>query len=73
MVHYVPVKSDLSDLVEKTEMLLNDASLQKEIAKNALNYARENITRETAYKQIESVFKHAKEQSNWLNKILSRF
>ena len=73
MVHYIPVKSDLSDLVEKTEMLLNDANLQKEIAKNALNYARKNITRETAYKQIESVFKHAKEQSNWLNKILSRF
>ena len=73
MVHYVPVKSDLSDLVEKTELLLNDSNLRKEIAENAFDYARENITRELAYQQIESVFKHAKQTNSWIYKIMSRF
>ncbi len=50
MVHYVPVRSDLGDLVEKAELLLNNEPLRREIAENALAYARNNITRESAYR-----------------------
>ncbi len=62
MVHYVPVKSDLSDLVAQAEMLLGDEALRKRIADNAFEYAQKYVTRDAAYKQIVKVFEHARER-----------
>lgn len=43
-VHYVPVKQDLSDLVENFEIIKNDEKLEKEIINNATDFAYTNLT-----------------------------
>lgn len=43
-VHYVPVKQDLSDLVENFEIIKNDEKLEKEIINNATDFAYRNLT-----------------------------
>lgn len=44
--HYIPVKRDLSDLVEKTELCLLNYSRAQEIAKNAYEFSKKYLTRE---------------------------
>lgn len=43
-VHYVPVKQDLSDLVENFEIIKSDEKLEKEIINNATDFAYNNLT-----------------------------
>jgi hypothetical protein len=43
-VHYVPVKSDLSDLKENYDRLINDIKLETSIRTNAKNFAKTNLT-----------------------------
>jgi len=47
--HYIPVKQDLSDLVEKTEWCLNNYSEALKIAENAYQFAKIYLTREACY------------------------
>lgn len=42
-VHYVPVKRDLSDLIEKVEWAKANDEMAKTIAKNGANFARNNL------------------------------
>ena len=47
-VHYIPVKEDLSDLEEMYDWAEAHPEECKQIAKNALEYAQNNLTREKA-------------------------
>jgi hypothetical protein len=54
-VHYIPVKRDLSDLVEQTMWCLNNYDQALKIADNALEFSRIHLTREDAYKRWNTV------------------
>ena len=53
--HYVPVKRDLSDLLENTVWLLQNSDKAKRIAENATAFAMKYLTREAACKQWNAV------------------
>ena len=61
-IHYIPVKRDLSDLIEKTTWILNNYNESLIIAKNALDYAKIYLSEEYVYKHIFNII-------NILNKI----
>ena len=54
-IHYIPVKRDLSDLVENTRWIMDNYDKALEIAHNAYNFSKEYLTRETCYKQWNKV------------------
>lgn len=54
-VHYVPVKQDLSDLIEKTKWCLENEEKAKEIAENAYEFSKKYLTREACYEQWNKV------------------
>jgi hypothetical protein len=59
LVHYVPIKSDLSNLVEMIEWCrLNDKKCKK-IAENGRKFAEKVLTEKYLFKYLESVFKNA--------------
>lgn len=45
-VHYVPVKRDLSDLMENLNKIKNDLDLEKFICEESYKFAAENLTRD---------------------------
>jgi hypothetical protein len=47
--HYIPVKNDLSDLVEKTKWCLDNYDKALEIAENAYQFSKIHLTREACY------------------------
>lgn len=53
--HYIPVKRDLSDLVEKTQWCLNNNSEALKIAENAHQFAKTYLTREACYAQWNKI------------------
>lgn len=53
--HYIPVKQDLSDLIEKTEWCLNNYDKAKIIAENAYQFSKTYLTREACYKQWNNI------------------
>lgn len=46
--HYVPVEPDLSDLENNFKIIKNDEKLENYIKKNALEFAKENLTQQKA-------------------------
>lgn len=54
-VHYIPVKRDLSDLVEKTKWCINNKNEAAKIAKNALEFSKENLTRNASFKRWDEL------------------
>jgi len=81
-VHYVPLKHDLSDLIEKIEWAKENDDLCKQISKNSSDFALNNLMFEDVYlylylvlKKYSSLFlikreeitKDIKNDSNWLN------
>lgn len=42
-IHYIPIRRDLSDVVEKLKWAKDNDELTKEIAKNGQRFARENL------------------------------
>jgi hypothetical protein len=52
MVHYVPVKIDLSDIEEKIEWLINNDELAKKIMLNALEFSKKYFSSEYQKKYI---------------------
>jgi hypothetical protein len=54
-VHYIPVKRDLSDLVEKTKWCIDNYDEAYKIAENAYNFSRIYLTREACYKQWNTI------------------
>lgn len=57
-VHYVPVKQDLSDLVDRVEWLLTHEAEGRLIAQNALAFAKERFTRDKILDRICEVHRH---------------
>ena len=55
-VHFIPVASDLSDLLEKHEWVMSHRDEAEKIAKNAKIYALENITVRRAVERLRVVF-----------------
>lgn len=49
--HYIPVKRDLSDLVEKTRWVLDNYEKALVIAENAYEFSQKYLTRKACYKQ----------------------
>jgi len=54
-VHYIPIKKDLSDLNEKIEWAENHPEECREIAKNAYQFAIDNLKREDALKRMKKI------------------
>uniref|UniRef100_A0A6C0AZI1 Glycosyl transferase CAP10 domain-containing protein n=1 Tax=viral metagenome TaxID=1070528 RepID=A0A6C0AZI1_9ZZZZ len=53
--HYIPVKRDLSDLIEKTQWCLDNYDKALEIAENAYQFSKVYLTREACYKQWNKI------------------
>lgn len=51
-VHYVPVKRDLSNLIEQIQWMKDNEEKCKEIAKNAQDFAKTNFTREKILERV---------------------
>jgi hypothetical protein len=58
--HYIPVKRDLSDLVEKTEWINNNYDIALLIADNAYNFSKKYLTREGCYEQWNKIINNIK-------------
>lgn len=54
-VHYIPVKEDLSDLIEKLDWAEANPESAKAIAINAQNYAKAHLTRKAALKKYTEI------------------
>ena len=52
MVHYVPVREDLSDLIEKIDLLDSDDSLYKQIIQNAERFVDRYFSEEAVLKDM---------------------
>lgn len=53
--HYIPVKRDLSDLVEKAKWCIDNYDKAKQIAENAYEFSKIYLTREACYKQWNKI------------------
>lgn len=56
-IHYVPVKRDLSDLVEKTRWCLENYEKARQIAINAYIFSMKYLTREACFNQWDKIIK----------------
>jgi hypothetical protein len=56
--HYIPVKMDLSDLLEQAEWMRNNYDKSLEIAKNAFEYAMENFTEDKLIDRVYQVYQN---------------
>jgi len=56
-IHYIPIKSDLSDLIQRIEWCRENDDICETIAKNAFQYVVENITKEKMFDYMEKVIK----------------
>jgi hypothetical protein len=54
-VHYIPVKRDFSDLIEKIQWLINNENEARKIAENARNFALKHFNYESMKKQLKEV------------------
>jgi len=53
--HYIPVKRDLSDLLEKTKWCMDNYNKALLIAENAYNFSKQYLTRDACYKQWDNI------------------
>jgi hypothetical protein len=53
--HYIPVKRDLSDLIEKTKWCLDNYDKALIIAENAFQFSKIYLTRDACYKQWDNI------------------
>lgn len=52
MVHYVLIREDLTDLIDKIEYLDKNPKLYRQIAENRTMYARDHFTKEKVQKYL---------------------
>lgn len=64
-VHYVPIKHDLSDIMEKLEWLKNNDEQAKKIAYNATKFVEENLMPEHIHKYVAIIFNRYHELQNF--------
>ena len=53
--HYIPVKRDLSDLVEKTQWCLTNYCKALQIAENAFEFSKKYLTRDACFEQWNKI------------------
>jgi len=53
--HYIPVKRDLSDLLEKMKWCFSNTEKANQIAQNALEFSKKYLTRESCYKKWDNI------------------
>jgi len=53
--HYIPVKRDLSDLVEKAKWCIENYDKAKQIAENAYEFSKKYLTRDACYEQWNKI------------------
>jgi len=53
--HYIPVKSDLSDLVEKAQWCVGNYDKARIIAENAYEFSKKYLTRDACYKRWDEL------------------
>jgi len=58
--HYIPVKQDLSDLLEKTRWCFENYEEAQKIAENAFQFSKTYLTRESCYKQWNHIITNSK-------------
>lgn len=56
-VHYIPVKRDLSDLVEKVKWAISNDEAVMEIAENGRNYARTKLLPQDVFCYLALLYK----------------
>lgn len=54
-VHYIPVKRDLSDIVEKIMWCKSNPTKAQEIADNAYEFSKKHLTREACFKKWNEI------------------
>lgn len=62
--HYIPVKNDLSDLVSQYLWALDNPVKVAQIAQNALNYAKANMTHSVFIDKIAETFLYMLSENN---------
>jgi len=72
-VHYIPVKNDLSDLVEKTVWCLDNYGEAKEIANNAMQFCKTYLTQQACFSQWDKIITNigSKLEPPYLKRILT--
>jgi glycosyltransferase involved in cell wall biosynthesis len=58
--HYIPVKMDLSDLLEQVNWMINNPEKSSEIANNAFEYAIDNFTMDKILERVYYVYNNLK-------------
>jgi hypothetical protein len=53
--HYIPVKRDLSDLLEKAKWCIENYDQAKQIAENAYEFSKKYLTRDACYEQWNKI------------------
>lgn len=53
--HYVPVKRDLSDLIDKTKWIMDNYDKALKIAENAYQFSKKYLTRKACYEQWNNI------------------
>jgi hypothetical protein len=53
--HYIPVKRDLTDLIEKTKWCLDNYDKALSIAENAYNFSKQYLTRYACFKKWDEI------------------
>lgn len=56
-VHYIPIKNDLSNMVQQYKWAVENPEKAKEIANNALEYAKANLTHDKFVDKLAEIFK----------------
>ena len=56
MVHYIPIKNDLSNLLQQYKWASENPDKAKEIASNALSYAQENLVHDKFVDRLAKTF-----------------
>ena len=59
--HYIPIKNDFSDLIEKIKELKSNKKFWEEIWKNGKIFAMENLSKDSAIIYIQETFKNIEE------------
>ena len=54
-IHFIPIKNDLSDLIDKYIEIRNDEALYEKITTNALNFATKNLNYTAVIKHMSKV------------------
>ena len=69
--HFIPVKSDLSDLVDNIKWCINNEKKAKEIAENAYEFSKKYLTRKYCYYRWDKIISNEikKTELNEKNKI----